>query len=109
MSHERYSLSPVGKESQRVLMSPRKGVRQISRTPFKVLDAPELADDFYLNLVSWSASNVLGVGLNSCVYLWSAQTSKVTKLCDMTSGSVNESVSDVITGIEWTNRVSWHF
>ena len=106
MSHERYSLSPVGKESQRVLMSPRKGVRQISRTPFKVLDAPELADDFYLNLVSWSASNVLGVGLNSCVYLWSAQTSKVTKLCDMTSPGVNESVTDAITGIEWTNRVS---
>jgi len=43
MGHEKYSLSPVGKESQRVLLSPRKGVRQISRTPFKVLDAPELA------------------------------------------------------------------
>ena len=48
MSHERYSLSPVGKESQRVLMSPGKGVRPILRTPFKVLDAPELA-------VSWQS------------------------------------------------------
>ncbi|ORX39456.1 WD40-repeat-containing domain protein [Kockovaella imperatae] len=104
MNHERYSLSPVGKDSQRVLLSPRKGVRRILRTPFKVLDAPELADDFYLNLVSWSASNVLGVGLNSCVYLWSAQTSKVTKLCDM-ANSAGE-VNDVITGIEWTNRGS---
>ena len=122
MGHEKYSLSPVGKESQRVLLSPRKGIRQISRTPFKVLDAPELAvsciawvgsklmgfqDDFYLNLVSWSASNVLGVGLNSCVYLWSAQTSKVTKLCDMTTNTGNgEEASDLITGLEWTNRVS---
>lgn len=43
MEHERYSLSPVGKRSQEVLLSPRKGVRTISRTPFKVLDAPELA------------------------------------------------------------------
>ncbi len=43
MAHEKYSRSPVGKESQRVLLSPRKGVRQVSRTPFKVLDAPELA------------------------------------------------------------------
>ena len=43
MQHEKYSLSPVGKESQRVLLSPRKDVRQICRTPFKVLDAPELA------------------------------------------------------------------
>jgi cell division cycle 20-like protein 1 (cofactor of APC complex) len=46
MNHEQYSLSPVGRESQRVLLSPRKGVRQISRTPFKVLDAPELAVSF---------------------------------------------------------------
>lgn len=43
MEHERYSLSPVGRRSQDVLLSPRKGVRNISRTPFKVLDAPELA------------------------------------------------------------------
>jgi cell division cycle 20-like protein 1 (cofactor of APC complex) len=63
-------------------------------------------DDFYLNLVSWSASNVLGVGLNSCVYLWSAQTSKVTKLCDLTSALPGgEEVSDSVTGIDWTNRV----
>ena len=43
MAHEKYSLSPVGKESQRVLLSPRKVTRQISKTPFKVLDAPDLA------------------------------------------------------------------
>jgi len=43
MNHERYNSSPVGKASQDVLMSPRKGIRQIARTPFKVLDAPELA------------------------------------------------------------------
>jgi cell division cycle 20-like protein 1 (cofactor of APC complex) len=66
-----------------------------------------LQDDFYLNLVSWSASNVLAVGLNSCVYLWSAQTSKVTKLCDLSTTTLNgEEVSDSITGLDWTNRVS---
>ena len=46
-------------------------------TRAQVLDAPALADDFYLNLVDWSAQNVLAVGLGSCVYLWSACTSKV--------------------------------
>lgn len=107
MGHERYSLSPVGRSTQSVLLSPRKSVRQISRTPFKVLDAPELQDDFYLNLVSWSQSNVLGVGLNSCVYLWSAQTSRVTKLCDLSaSGEGGEDYPpDTITGLEWTNKV----
>jgi cell division cycle 20-like protein 1 (cofactor of APC complex) len=61
--------------------------RRIPRAPFKVLDAPALADDFYLNLVDWSSQNVLAVGLGSCVYLWSACTSKVTKLLDLASPS----------------------
>ena len=60
--------------------------RKIARSPFKVLDAPLLKDDFYLNLVDWSAENTLAVGLDSCVYLWSACTSVVTKLCDLQFG-----------------------
>ena len=44
----------------------------------QVLDAPQLQDDFYLNLVDWSSLNVLAVGLGACVYLWSACTSKVS-------------------------------
>lgn len=66
-------------------------------------------DDFYLNLVSWSSTNVLGVGLSACVYLWSAHTSKVTKLCDLsptTNGVEGGNEGDVATGLEWTNRVS---
>jgi cell division cycle 20-like protein 1 (cofactor of APC complex) len=66
--------------------------------PYKVLDAPELADDFYLNLVDWSSTNVLGVGLGNCVYLWSAYTSKVTKLCDFTQAG------DAVTSLSWIQR-----
>uniref|UniRef100_A0A7N8XJ40 Fizzy-related protein homolog n=1 Tax=Mastacembelus armatus TaxID=205130 RepID=A0A7N8XJ40_9TELE len=72
-----YSLSPVSSKSQKLLRSPRKPTRKISKIPFKVLDAPELQDDFYLNLVDWSSLNVLSVGLGTCVYLWSACTSQV--------------------------------
>lgn len=54
-----------------------KSNRVFSQTPYKVLDAPELQDDFYLNLVDWGQGNILGVGLGSCVYLWSASNSKV--------------------------------
>lgn len=43
--------------------------------PYKVLDAPQLQDDFYLNLMDWSSQNVLAVGLNRSVYIWSACTS----------------------------------
>ena len=38
--------------------------------PFKVLEAPALQDDFYLNLIDWSAQNYIAVGLATSVYLW---------------------------------------
>jgi cell division cycle 20-like protein 1 (cofactor of APC complex) len=56
-------------------------VRKIKKTPYKVLDAPGLKDDFYLNLIDWSQRNVLAVGLGSRVYLWSATTAKVESIC----------------------------
>jgi cell division cycle 20-like protein 1 (cofactor of APC complex) len=72
-------------------------MRKIAKVPFKVLDAPSLQDDFYLNLVDWSSNNVLAVGLGSCIYLWSASTSKVTKLYDLGS-------SDIVTSVSWSQR-----
>jgi cell division cycle 20-like protein 1 (cofactor of APC complex) len=53
---------------------PFKKDRFISKTPFKVLDAPELRDDYYLNVVDWSESNFLGIALSQSVYIWSAST-----------------------------------
>ncbi|NWI87272.1 FZR1 protein, partial [Pitta sordida] len=93
-----YSLSPVSNKSQKLLRSPRKPTRKISKIPFKVLDAPELQDDFYLNLVDWSSTNILSVGLGTCVYLWSACTSQVTRLCDL---SVE---GDSVTSVGWSER-----
>lgn len=93
-----YSLSPVGPKSQKLLRSPRKATRKISRIPFKVLDAPELQDDFYLNLVDWSSQNVLAVGLGNSVYLWSACTSQVTRLCDFSNDS------NTVTSVAWNDR-----
>jgi cell division cycle 20-like protein 1, cofactor of APC complex len=64
---EIYSLSPVRFGSQQMLLSPRRQPRAVSKVPYKVLDAPELADDFYLNLVDWGSANVLGVGLGTWI------------------------------------------
>ena len=64
-----------------------------------MLDAPELQDDFYLNLVDWSSQNVLSVGLGTCVYLWSACTSQVTRLCDLSCDG------DSVTSVAWSERV----
>jgi cell division cycle 20-like protein 1 (cofactor of APC complex) len=64
-----------------------------------VLDAPELADDFYLNLVDWGSTNILGVGLGSCVYMWNSASGKVTKLCDL-------GTDDTVTSVSWIQRGS---
>jgi len=79
------------------IVSPGRLPRRINRAPFKVLDAPSLADDFYLNLVDWSAMNTLAVGLGSCVYLWSACTSKVTRLVDLGDESS-------VCSVSWSQR-----
>jgi len=97
--HDPYSLTPVPFHNGDLFNTPRKVPRKISKVPFKVLDAPQLQDDFYLNLVDWSSTNVLSVGLSNCVYLWSACTSRVTKLCDLGS-------DDVVTSVNWTQRGS---
>lgn len=70
---------------------------KISKAPFKVLDAPALKDDFYLNLIDWSSTNILAVALGSCIYLWNASTSKVTKLYDL-------GTSDVVTSVSWSEK-----
>lgn len=94
-----FSSSLVGSEGPlgSPLLSPCKPSRKIARAPFKVLDAPSLADDFYLNLVDWSSQNVLAVALGSCVYLWSACTSKVDKLCDL-------GMHDSVCSVAWSQR-----
>ncbi|OIV94364.1 hypothetical protein TanjilG_25426 [Lupinus angustifolius] len=74
-----------------------KPQRKVPKSPFKVLDAPALQDDFYLNLVDWSSNNVLAVGLGSCVYLWNASSSKVTRLCDL-------GIDDYVCSVEWAHR-----
>jgi len=95
---EIYSLSPVRYDSQKMLLSPRKQPRAVSKVPYKVLDAPELADDFYLNLVDWGSTNILGVGLGSCVYMWNSNSGKVTKLCNL-------GTEDSVTSVSWIQRV----
>ncbi|PON64057.1 Guanine nucleotide-binding protein, beta subunit [Trema orientale] len=93
------SLSPFGFDDAvpGVSHSPVKTPRKVPRSPYKVLDAPALQDDFYLNLVDWSSHNVLAVGLGNCVYLWNACSSKVTKLCDL-------GIDDSVCSVGWAQR-----
>lgn len=93
---EIYNLSPVRLSSQQILLSPRRQPRAVPKVPYKVLDAPDLADDFYLNLVDWSNTNILGVGLGNSVYLWNARTSQVNKCCTLEG--------DTVTSVSWIQK-----
>lgn len=93
-----YSLSPVGSDPCAAPYGTgRRTHRRVARSPFKVLDAPSLCDDFYLNLLDWSSSNLLAVGLERSVYIWNGYTSRVTQLCEVNS-------DDAVCSVSWTKR-----
>lgn len=94
LQRELYSLSPVRQESQKLLLLPQKKPRNILKVPYRVLDAPELFDDFYLNLVDWGLQDVLAVGLGDSVYLWDGATQSVDRLCNLAQ-------KDKVTSLNW--------
>ncbi|GAA5854443.1 hypothetical protein JCM8547_001824 [Rhodosporidiobolus lusitaniae] len=60
--------------------------RKIPLVADRVLDAPGMLDDYYLNLIDWSATNLVAIGLAESVYVWNAATGEVTELCHVGSG-----------------------
>lgn len=54
--------------------------RRIPSIPDRVLDAPGFKDDYYLNLISWSSSNRVAIGLSELAYVWNADTGDVTSM-----------------------------
>ena len=46
----------------------------------KILDAPELKDDYYLNLLDWSSRGQLAIGLEGKVYLYTPEG--INLLCE---------------------------
>jgi cell division cycle 20, cofactor of APC complex len=52
-----------------------------------------MPDDFYLNLLSWSSTNVVAVALSEATYVWRADTGSVTQIAEAPEGSYVSSVS----------------
>ncbi|XP_046554597.1 cell division cycle protein 20 homolog [Haliotis rubra] len=63
--------------------SAKKTIRHIPQVPERILDAPDILDDYYLNLLDWSVNNYLAVCLGSSVYLWNASSGDISQLCQM--------------------------
>ena len=55
------SLRVLYTQNQEAQVKPRKFSRVIPQAPERILDAPELLDDYYLNLLDWNDANILGI------------------------------------------------
>jgi len=69
--------------------------RLIPSAPSRILDAPDLLDDYYVNLLSWSSTNILAVALAQTVYLWNAGTGDIQELCTLDDDGSDLSISSV--------------
>ena len=54
--------------------------RHINQTPEKILDAPSLIDNFYINVLDYSKFNILSVALSNEVYLYNTENFCIDKL-----------------------------
>jgi cell division cycle protein 20 (cofactor of APC complex) len=66
--------------------------RKIATQPERVLDAPGMVDDFYLNLLSWSVQNVVAVALAENTYIWKADSGDVVQIGEAPEGTYVSSV-----------------
>jgi cell division cycle protein 20 (cofactor of APC complex) len=66
--------------------------RRIPSAPERVLDAPGLVDDYYLNLLDWSSGNQVAIGLERSVYVWSADSGSVSSLLECPADTYISSV-----------------
>ncbi|MCJ1309631.1 ubiquitin-protein transferase activating protein [Agyrium rufum] len=66
--------------------------RRVLTAPERVLDAPGLLDDYYLNLLDWSSSNQVAIGLERNVYVWSAESGTVSCLLEASPDTYISSV-----------------
>ena len=79
--------------------------KKIPKQPFKVLDAPQLHDDFYWNLLDWGNKNILAVGLHSAMYLWNSADWEVSNLFDLSKNETTR--DDHITSISWSQNAEY--
>ena len=89
--------------------------RTVPTTPEKILDAPDMLNDFYLHLMDWSSLNHMAVALSAVrrpgpwnlwlnlviqgVYIWNAADGSIVQLCQ------KEAEDEYITSVAWIAQV----
>ncbi|TIC26507.1 WD40 repeat-like protein [Wallemia mellicola] len=86
--------------SQKSLNTQKRNLSKLK--PDRVLDAPGLVDDFYYNLLSWSSTNLLAVGIGARVFVWNADDGSVKEICNG-----EDSNSGDLQSLKWTEDGSY--
>ena len=80
--------------------------RKISLKPYKELPAPNLIDDFYLNLLDWSQKNQIAVGCSSSVIIWNNNKTQkeilVTYDCIEDENNLENNENKYISSLIWS-------
>ncbi|XP_068686689.1 cell division cycle protein 20 homolog [Montipora foliosa] len=76
-----------------------KSVRYIPQAEDRILDAPELLNDFYLNLVDWGSVNQIALALAGALYIWNPVTGETNHLIQMDG-------EDYISSVKWIQQGS---
>jgi len=95
-----YSSSSTGRVKSKQTKSTS---RYIPSAPSRILDAPDILDDYYLNLLSWSDTNVLAVALSQTVYLWNAASGSIQELY-----TFDDSAQSHISSLSWVQEGGTH-
>ncbi|WAR28726.1 CDC20-like protein [Mya arenaria] len=74
--------------------------RVIPKVPERILDAPELLDDYYLNLLDWSSNNHVAVALGAAVFIWDASSGSIVQLTEM------DTPSEYVSAVKWITQGS---
>lgn len=59
------------------------------------MDAPDIIDDFYLNLLDWGSNNVLAIALENTVFLWNASDGMTSELVTL------DEEDGPVTSVSW--------
>ena len=98
--HEEVRKVLYSRTHQRAAAKPK---RVLPSAPERILDAPEMVNDYYLNLLDWSSKDTLAVALDSAVYMWNAKDGSIAELCDLNGDEeASDEGSDYVTAVQWT-------
>ncbi|KAI9280522.1 WD40-repeat-containing domain protein [Sporodiniella umbellata] len=93
---------------------PKLTKRKISESALKCLDAPYMIDDYYLNLLDWSSTDIVAVALDKSVYLWNSANGTIQALNydldhAITSVSFSADSTYLAVGIDNGDTQIWDF